>query len=215
MKTDQLVEILTFARQVFPHLSRITVYGSARYVNKKSAEDLRRLREAGLNRVHTGMESGDDVTLKKISKGTNAEEIIAAGLKLKEAGIQTSEYFLVGIAGRERSREHALASARVLSAFSPDFIRIRTFVPIRGTSMYDDYEQGAFELLSPHEALREIRCLIENLECQNSRVVSDHVSNYWNVEGVLPQDRSKMLQSLDQALAIDESHFRSALLRRL
>jgi len=210
MKTDQLLEIFSHARSLFPHLQRITVYGSARYINKKSEKDLLRLKEAGLSRVHTGMESGDDVVLARIQKGTSSEEIISAGKKLKEAGIETSEYYLTGIGGRDRTREHAINSARVLSAFSPDFIRIRTYVPIPGTPLYDDYKNGLFQLLTPHEALQEIRLLVENLVCENTMVLSDHVANYWNISGILPRDREAMLESVDQALQIDESRFRPA-----
>lgn len=208
MKTEQLLEIFDYTHSLFPYLDRITVYGSSRFVNKKSLEDLKRLRAAGLKRIHTGMESGDDIILERIKKGTNSQEIISAGLKLKEAGISVSEYYLVGIGGKERSREHALNSALTLSAFSPDFIRLRTYVPMPNTPLYDDYQNGVFALLSPHEALREVRLLIENLNCDNSQLLSDHINNYWNVYGILPQDKDKMLAEIDRALAIDESRFR-------
>ncbi len=210
MKTDQLVEIFEYARSLFPHLRRITVYGSARFVNKKSQADIMRIKEAGLTRVHMGMESGDDEVLERICKGTTADEIIAAGTKLKNAGIDVSEYYLVGIGGEELTNQHALNSAKVLSKFSPDFIRLRTFVPAPGTPLYDDYASGVFKLLSPHQALREIRLLIENLECQGTTVLSDHYSNYWDVNGKLPEDKEKMLKEIDEALSIDESRFRVA-----
>ncbi len=208
MKTDQLVEIFEYAHSLFPHLKRITVYGSARYVNVKKQDELIRLKEAGLARVHTGMESGDDEVLKRISKGVTAEGIISAGIKLKNAGIDVSEYYLVGIGGEELTEQHAINSAKALSQFSPDFIRLRTFVPVPGTPIYEDYQAGTFKLLSPHQALREIRLLIENLDCQGSTVLSDHVSNYWNVNGSLPEDKDKMLKDIDRALTIDESRFR-------
>lgn len=136
-------------------------------------------------------------------------EIIEAGLKLKVAGIETSQYFLVGIGGRERSAEHAVNSARVLNAFSPDFIRLRTLVLEPGSPLYDDYQNGTFQLLRPHEALAEIRLLIENLECENSLLLSDHVSNYSNINGRLPHDRKFMIKTLGYYLAIKESEFRS------
>ena len=215
MKTAQLVEIISYARELFPHLQRITVYGSARFVNKKSLEELQQLKDAGLSRIHTGMESGDDITLQRIHKGTTAAEIIDAGLKLKKVGIDTSEYYLVGIGGKERWREHALESARVLSAFSPDFIRLRTFVPVPGTPLYDEYKQGSFQLLSPHEALQEIGLLISNLNCEGSHVLSDHVSNYWNISGRLPEDRDIMLDGVKTALAVPENRFRPAEISRL
>jgi len=207
MKTDQLVEIFRYARELFPELQRITVYGSARFVNKKSQEDLVRLKEAGLSRIHMGMESGDDITLQNIRKGTTSAEIIAAGLKLKNAGIQTSEYYLVGIAGQARWREHAENSARVLSAISPDFIRLRTFAPERNTPILEEILAGTFQYLRPHEALQETRVLIENLHCDNSMVLSDHITNYWNINGLIPRDRNIMLAEIDRALQIDESRF--------
>lgn len=215
MKTDQLVEIFDYARELFPNLKRITVYGSARFVNKKSTNDIMRLKEAGLSRVHTGMETGDDFLLERICKGTTSAGIIEAGLKLKAAGIDTSEYYLAGIGGRAYSEQHAVNSARVLSAFSPDFIRIRTFVPIPGTPLYEEYERGEFELLTPHEAIREIRTLVENLECQGSMLLSDHVSNYVNVQGPLPTAKPIMIRELNRALKIDESQFRPAHLSQL
>ena len=215
MKTDQLLEILNHTTALFPHAERITMYGSARFVNRKPLEDLIRLKEAGLNRVHMGMESGDDVTLAAVNKGTTADEIIAAGRKLKLAGIETSEYYLVGIGGVERSMEHARQSARVLNEISPDFIRLRTFAPSFGTPLYDDYQTGKFKLLTPYQALAEVRVLIENLTCAGSMVLSDHVSNYWNVNGRIPQDKDEMLAALVYALTVDESNFRPAHLSRL
>lgn len=215
MKTDQLLEIFTYAHELFPHLKRITVYGSARFVNLKSLEDLQSLQAAGLKRIHMGMESGDDVVLERIKKGVGSDAIIEAGLKLKAAGIDTSEYYLVGAGGKERSREHALGSARVLSAISPNFIRLRTLIPQPGTPLYEEYQSGAFILLTPHEALQEIRLLIENLNCEGSRVLSDHVSNYGNVNGILPDDKEFMLQTVDQCLQIDESKFRPPHIGRL
>lgn len=208
MKTDDLVQIFQLAGQLFPHLQRITVYGSARYVAKKSAEDMVRLREAGLNRIHMGMESGDDVTLERICKGTTAEQIIDAGTKIKNAKIDVSEYYLAGAGGTDRTVEHAIESARVLSAFSPDFVRIRTVVPVPGTPLYQDYKSGNFHLLTPHEVLREIRLLVENMDVQGTVILSDHVSNYWNIQGRLPDDRQSMLDEIDHALTVDESRFR-------
>lgn len=208
MKTDQLVEIFRFARKLFPQLERITIYGSARYVNKKSQDDLNRLKQAGLTRIHMGMESGDDITLQRICKGVTAEEIIAAGQKLKQAGIEVSEYYIVGIAGQARWREHAENSARVLSAINPDFIRLRTFAPEHKTPIMEEIESGSLQLLSPHEALQEIRVLIDNLHSDNTMVVSDHITNYWNINGRLPIDREKMLAEIDRALQVNESRFR-------
>jgi radical SAM superfamily enzyme YgiQ (UPF0313 family) len=203
-KTDRLVEILTYARSLFPGLERITVYGSARYINKKSDDDLKRLKEAGLNRVHTGMESGDDEVLARIRKGVTSAEIVSAGLKLKNAGLETSQYYLTGAGGRDLWRKHAENSGKALSAFSPDFLRIRTLRVIRGTPLDLQRQNGEFELPSPLEALRELQVLIENLNCDGTRVLSDHMQNYWDIHGALPEDKPLMLAEIRRALTVDE-----------
>ncbi|MDT8903424.1 radical SAM protein [Anaeroselena agilis] len=208
MKTEQLLEILAFAREMFPRLSRVTSYGSARFINLKPAADLQLLREAGLTRIHSGMESGDDPVLAGIRKGATAAEIIAAGLKVKAAGMELSEYVLIGIGGRGRSCEHAAASAAVLNAINPDFIRLRTYIPIPGTPLYEDYRQGRFDLLSPHEALRETAMFIEHLDV-TGQLFSDHNSNYAYVNGRLPMDKQAMLAGIDKLLAMPEAAFRS------
>jgi radical SAM superfamily enzyme YgiQ (UPF0313 family) len=207
MKTDQLIEILNYAREMFPYLKRMTVYGSAKFIKLKKIEELRRLKEAGLTRIHSGMETGDDEVLRRIKKGFTSSEMIEAGLKVREAGIQLSEYILIGIGGRERTREHAIESARVLNAFTPDFVRIRTYVPWKNTPLYEDYSQGRFLLLSPHEALRETRLLIANLEGP-FELLSDHVSNFAWVNGNIPEDKPELLKSLDLLLEIPENEFR-------
>lgn len=210
LKTDQLVEIFEYSYELFPALERITVYGSAKYAGKKSAEDFRRLRAAGLRRIHMGMESGDDTVLELLCKGTDSAAIIRAGSAIKAAGIELSEYYLVGAGGQEHSAAHALNSARTVSEFSPDFLRLRTLVPVPGTPLYDDFRSGKFVPLSPHQALREIGLLIANANCEHTMVTSDHVSNYWNITGRLPADRESMLREIDRALTIDETNFRPA-----
>jgi len=215
MKTDQLVEIFDYARSLFPQLRRITLYGAARYITKKSAEDMQRLKNAGLTRLHMGMESGDDLTLQRLNKGSTAEMIIDAGRKVKAAGIDLSVYYLVGSGGLERTEEHARESARVINAVVPDFVRLRTLVPVPKTPLWDDYHRGEFQLLSPHQALREIYTLVENLQAEGTHVLSDHVSNYWDVDGIIPNDREAMLNDIKRALTIDESRYRNPLISQL
>ncbi|MGI6649229.1 MAG: radical SAM protein [Bacillota bacterium] len=208
LKTAELIEIFEFAQQLFPHLERITIYGSARFLLRKSLDDLKALRQAGLGRIHSGMESGDDEVLRRIQKGATADQIIEAGCRVKEAGIELSEYLLIGIGGRELSQQHALGSARVLNAIDPDFIRVRTYTPVPKTPLGQEYLAGSFQLPSPHEAIKELRLILENLKT-TGLFLSDHISNYANINGKLPEDKEKMLQILDYALTIDESKFPS------
>jgi radical SAM superfamily enzyme YgiQ (UPF0313 family) len=214
MKTSQLIEILQFARELFPHLERITVYGSAKFIKLKSLEELKSLRAAGLSRIHAGLESGDDVLLARLRKGATANEMIEAGLKVKEAGIELSEYILIGIGGLERTKEHALESARVLNAINPHFIRLRTWVPVPSAPLYKDYASGKFKLLSPYDALAETRLLIENLNI-TSYLASDHISNFINLNGQLPQAKEDFLAAIDKALKLPREMFRDEIIYQL
>jgi radical SAM superfamily enzyme YgiQ (UPF0313 family) len=209
MKTKELVEIFTYAQEVFPGLERITVYGSARFILKKSVAELRLLRDAGLQRIHSGMESGDNEVLSLINKGTDREGIIRAGLMIKEAAIELSEYIIVGVGGKSLTRQHAINSATALNEINPDFIRLRTFMPSKGTQMHAMYKNGEFSILSPHEALLETKLFVDNLQKIDSLLYSDHVSNYCDVHGRLPHDKEKMLQQIDYALTLPEASFRN------
>lgn len=206
MKTPDLAEILQFARATFPALQRITVYGAARFIARKTPEELATLRAAGLSRIHSGLETGDPLLLDKIGKGTTPEQAIAAGQKVKAAGIELSEYILVGIGGRRYWQQHALGSAHVLSQINPDFVRLRTLTPIPGTPLYDEMTRGEFELPTPHGALQETRLLLENLEI-DGWLLSDHISNFCNINGQLPAAKAEMLSQLDQALQLPENSF--------
>lgn len=207
MPAAELAEICRYARSLFPNLERITVYGSSRYIYKKGLEDLKILKEAGLNRIHVGLESGDDEILKRVKKGTTAAEQIKAGLWVREAGIELSEYVILGLGGQERSQAHARETARVLNAIQPDFIRLRTFVPKINTLMLHQVRKGRFQMLSPHQVLEETRLLLEALICA-SLVTSDHYTNYLNLQGRLPEDKPRLLAAIDRALTRDESTFR-------
>ena len=207
MPTDDLAAICTHAHTLFPHLERITVYGSSQYIHRKGLSDLIRLKQAGLTRIHVGLESGDDVVLRRIKKGMTAREQIEAGQWVIEAGIELSEYVMVGIGGRERGREHALHTAKALNAINPDFIRIRTFLPKINTLLLHQIRKGRFQILSPQEALCEAGAIIRNLDV-TSQIASDHYTNYVDVHGVLPQDRGRMLKTIEKSLQLGEEMFR-------
>jgi len=207
MKTEDLCEILVFAKGVFPEIGRITVYGSSQYIHKKGLQGLKRLAEAGLSRIHVGLESGDDVILKKIKKGTDSREQIQAGKWVMDAGIKLSVYVILGIGGKERSEPHAIETARVLNQIEPDFIRLRTFVPKVNTPLLEDVEKGVFQMLGPHEVLEETAVLIKGIEA-SSYLASDHYTNYINLEGRLPKAKTRLLEQIETALKRDEASFR-------
>lgn len=199
IRADKLAEIVEFLYQTFPSLERVTSYGRAKTVLSKKTKDLRRWKEVGLSRLHLGLESGDDKVLADVKKGVTAEEMIQAGLKVKEAGISLSEYVILGLGGKGRSEQHAEATARVLNRINPDFIRVRTLALRPNTPLEERHRRGEFQLCTPEEILREERRLIEALEV-TSEFVSDHITNYLMVEGKLPQDKEQMLKIIDLAL---------------
>ena len=207
MKTDDLCEIITFVKKVFKRLERVTVYGSSQYIHKKGLQGLKRLADAGLSRIHVGLESGDDVILKRIKKGTFSQEQIEAGKWVINAGIELSLYVILGIGGKDRTIPHARETARVLNHIEPDFIRLRTFVPKINTPLLDEIQDGSFEMLAPHEVLQETALLIKNIQV-SSYLTSDHYTNYINLEGRLPEFKNRLLEKINGALKKDEKSFR-------
>lgn len=204
LKTQELEEILDYTYRVYPNLERITSYARAKTIlHTKTVSELRRLNEAGLTRLHVGLETGDDWLLKFINKGATAEEMIKAGRMVVESGIHLSEYVILGLGGVERSEIHARETARVLNQIDPAFIRVRTLVPIPGTPLYEVFEKGILHLGSPLDILKETRILIDELEV-NSEFLSDHVSNYLPINGKLPEDKHDMLEFLDSHIELLE-----------
>ncbi|MDY6951696.1 MAG: radical SAM protein [Thermodesulfobacteriota bacterium] len=207
MKTDDLAEVCMFARKTFPSLERITVYGSSQFIHKKGPARLEQLWKAGLKRIHVGLESGDDMILKRIRKGTHAQEQIEAGRWVLAAGMELSLYVILGIGGQERTGEHARQTARVINDIAPTFVRLRTFVPKINTPLLEEVREGRFEMLTPHGVLEETRQILEGLSIQ-TMLASDHYTNYINLCGNLPEDKRKLLKEIATALAQDESEFR-------
>jgi radical SAM superfamily enzyme YgiQ (UPF0313 family) len=207
LPTDTLVAIGEAARERFPHLERITMYGSARFLAKKDFDEWRRIGEAGITRIHSGLESGDPVTLEQIHKGVNPESAAHAFNHVLKAGIELSVYLMVGVAGLERWREHAERSADVLNRASPDFIRLRTFVPALGTEWCERWRHGDLTLLDAYQALEETRLLVERLQGPTV-LLSDHISNFLDIHGRIPEDKAIMLEAIDEALEWPPERFR-------
>jgi radical SAM superfamily enzyme YgiQ (UPF0313 family) len=207
MKTKDFVEILKYTKKLFPNLKRITIYGSAQYIVRKGLDDLKKIANAGLSRIHVGLESGDDAILKYVKKGSTKDIQIKAGKLVKQAGIELSEYVVLGLGGKKRTKQHIKETIDVLNQINPDFIRIRTFLPKINTPILEEIKSGSFQILSPHEVLTETYRLIKNLKV-TSQIFSDHYTNYIGVNGKLPEDRDVMLQIIQEALKKDESSFR-------
>ena len=204
IKPDVLVEILEYARMVFPSVQRITSYARSHTIARISDADMERLAAAGLNRIHIGMESACDAVLDFVKKGVDKKTHIEAGQKVKRAGIELSEYFMPGLGGAEYSRKNALETADALNQIDADFIRIRTLGLPENIELFEDYRSGNFAKLGDIAMAEELLLMLENLEGITSTVKSDHILNLLQeVEGTLPGDREKLLAPLRSFLALD------------
>ena len=202
-------EIIQHIKLRFPDSDRITSYARAKTLMKLGSERLKKIKEAGLTRVHVGLESGDKKTLEFMQKGATPEEMIAGGRAAREAGLELSFYILIGAGGKDRLKEHAVESAKVCNEVNPDFIRLRTLVVQRGSLLEEKKNSGHYKPTSPIEKLQEVKIFIENLEVNQCELASDHFTNYiWvnnsvvyrGIYGMLPQEKQDMLDILDSTL---------------
>ena len=215
MKTDQLVDVLTYLLQTFPSIERVTTYARAKTIVQKSLDDLKAIRRAGLDRLHVGLESGDDTVLQQVRKGATAEIHIQAGRKALAAGFQLSEYWMPGLGGKALWEDHARNTARVLNAIDPHYIRSRPFRAWPGTPMAQAAAEKRFEMLTPAGQLRELRLTIEDLTV-TGRVCFDHMGNYWkdrygrhlfshSYQGYqFPEQKQTVLDLIDEGLKVGE-----------
>jgi coproporphyrinogen III oxidase-like Fe-S oxidoreductase len=202
-RPDDLIRIVEGIRERFPEVGRITAYARAHTLVRRSLAELRRIRAAGLDRLHVGLESGCDEVLKLVSKGITRTEQIEAGRRAKEADFELSEYVMPGLGGRRLSDAHADDTASALDAIQPDFIRLRTTTVSPGTELADMQRQGAFEPLGEAEVVREIRRLISGLGNVHSHIESDHAMNLlMEVRGSLPGDQQHLLDQCDTFLCL-------------
>ena len=197
--TDYLVKIIKYVREKLNNVQRLSCYAKALDILRKTDEELKELSEAGLDIVYMGLESGSSTILRMMHKGTNAESMIKAGKKVLEAGIKLSLYVLIGLGGKKYSDEHVAETAKVLTEINPTIFRFRTLHVPETTPLYDDIENGEFELLSPVECLKEEREIIARLgENVSSEVYNDHMNNYCYLETKnIKVDRQRFIKALD------------------
>ena len=204
IKPSNLVEILIHLKKQFPWVERVTSYARSHTIARIKDPDLKAIRDAGLNRIHIGLESGSDKVLKMVKKGVTKETHVKAGLKVKKAGMELSEYIMPGLGGREYSKIHALETADALNRINPEFIRLRTLAIPNSVELFDDLKAGGFEKCTDLMMAKEILLLIESLNGITSVLKSDHILNLFeNVEGTLPRDKERMLEILRTFLAME------------
>ena len=205
LPADTLVKALRHLHEKVPGVKRVTSYARSSTLNRKTLQELEAIHEAGLHRIHVGMESGSDTVLKLIRKGCTAQDHILGGRKVVDAGMSLSMYVMPGLGGKEHSREHAVESARVLNAVDPHFIRLRSLrIPSRAPLSVEKLA-GRFIPLTDDETVREIRLFIESLEGIRGTLTSDHIMNLLEtVSGTFPQDKGKMLEVIDNYLDLND-----------
>lgn len=199
IKTEDLLTILEEVRRLFPGVKRVASYGTAQDILRKTEEDLRKLREAGLGIVYVGVESGDNEILEYIHKGVTAEEVIAAGQKLKRCGIQTSVTLISGLGGRGRVRQHALSCARLVTEMNPEYASFLTLRLYEGTPMYADVVEGRFARITPDEIMDEMEIFLKHVDSPGTVFRTNHASNYVVLAGNLNDDIPEMMATLEEA----------------
>lgn len=200
LSTRRLLQILERLYRSFPHLQRVGVYGTPRDVLRKTPEQLKELKAAGLGIVYLGVETGDPELLASIRKGVSREQMIEAGQRMVSSGILLSPTVIAGLGGPELSERHARATAEVINAIDPPYLGVLTLIVEEGTPIAEDYRQGLLKLLNPLEVLKEIRVLVENLKTSHCVFRANHASNYLPLRGILSQDKAALLAAIDSVI---------------
>ena len=204
MRAPELTQVITLLRKTFPSLNRVTTYGRSHTAARKSLAELKEIKDAGLDRIHIGLETGYDPLLTYIEKGCTAKNHIEGGKKVKEAGISLCEYVMPGLGGKKMSQEHARETARVLNEIDPDYIRLRSLHITPAMPLWTKLQNGDFELQTEDEVVKEIGIFIENLQV-TSYLKSDHTLNLlMEIEGKMPEDKEKCLNIINKYLSLPE-----------
>jgi radical SAM superfamily enzyme YgiQ (UPF0313 family) len=200
MDLEMWLPILQACRALFPRLRRVSCYATATNVLAKTPDELARLRAHGLELIYMGPESGDDVTLKRIAKGSTAAEHVEASAKAHAAGLAVSAIFLLGAGGVERSAEHAAASAALATAMDPEFLAALTLTVVPTTPLATLTSRGQFVLPSVDRLLGELRTFVAEARPRDALFRTNHASNYLALGGRLPRDRERIVTAIDRAL---------------
>ncbi|HJC31800.1 MAG TPA: B12-binding domain-containing radical SAM protein [Candidatus Anaerobutyricum faecale] len=199
LKTRDLLDILSFIRVKFPFCERVTAYATARDILRKTDEELQALKKEGLSMVYVGAESGDPVILAHVKKDVTVEEMIQAADKLKKCGIQLSLTLISGLGGKERLREHALESARLVSAMKPEYLGFLTLMLEKGAPILEEIQAGQLTLLFPDAVMEEMKLFLTHVDSDGTVFRANHASNYLALKGTLNGDIPAMLAQVEEA----------------
>ena len=201
VKTPLLLELLAYVKDHFPNAERVTAYGTASDVLRKSEEELKALARAGLEMVYLGAESGDDEILVQIKKGQTAAELIEAGRKLKRCGIKTSVTLISGLGGPEGMEKHALGSAKLINEMNPEYAAILSLQLRADSPMAQEVIRGERKLLTADQTVEETEIFLNAIDSPGTVFRSNHASNYVSLAGVFNDDIPEMLEQLEDAKA--------------
>ena len=218
LPVDYLLAVLKALYAAFPRLRRVTTYAGPLTTLRKTPEELRTIRQAGLQRAYLGVETGDDALLRHVKKGVGAEGMLRAGRALVEAGFDLWAIVITGLegGGREALERNAALTAQMVNQMVPRHLSSMTLMPVEGTPLYEEVRRGELTLQTPFENLLEVRRLVEQIELENLHYTSNHASNYLPIKGTLTRDRDAILAQIDQVLASgDPSLLRDDALRGL
>ena len=198
LKTEKLLELLSYIKKEFPNVKRISSYSGPLDILRKSEDELKAVRDAGLELLYMGVESGSDNILSMMKKGVSQKEMIEAGQKAVKAGFKFSCMIISGLGGTEYMEEHALESAKVISAINPHYFSLLRLVVEEESELAEDVRQGKFHLLTPLQVLDENIIMLENMELTDCIFRANHVSNHVNQAGTLNKDKEMLIQRLEK-----------------
>lgn len=203
MRTKDLIEVLTTLKKAFPSLKRISSYGRAQNMMRKSEPEIGEIHDAGLNMLYCGIESGSDQVLKMVNKGVTQDAIIQSTLRTRQAGMSIMAFVILGLGGKELSHEHVTQTAHVLNTINPNSIRIMSLAVKQDTELFKKTEDGSFTMLSETEMVEEQRRLIQSLEGIHCHYGNFHTINLLTeLEGIFPDDKTKLLSIIDDFLSL-------------
>ncbi|MHA1753493.1 MAG: radical SAM protein [Candidatus Helarchaeota archaeon] len=217
IKTDKLLKILNLLYKYYPNLWRVGIYATALNVLHKTDDELRKLKDAGLGIIYLGIESGDDVILRRVKKNMTSAQMVEACKRILKIGFELSITIILGLGGKNRWRENAIETARVINEINaPTYIGALTLMIPRGTPLFEEYIAGEFEPLTDLEILKEMRLLIDQIDITNKSIFrSNHASNYLPLGGTLPDDKEKLLEVIDNVIKNPIGKLRPEYYRRL
>ncbi|MDD5475863.1 MAG: radical SAM protein [Syntrophales bacterium] len=196
----RLVPILESINLNIRGLTRIGTYANTKSVLRKTPEELRQLRELGLRIAYLGVETGNRELLKVIRKGADYDQIVQAGRRIIDAGIELSVTVLLGIGGVEKSIEHARDTARILTDIDPHYVGALTVMIIPETPLHDELKRGEFTLPDTFGFLEELKIMIEESDFTNCFFTSNHASNYVPLRLRLPGEKEDAVNLLKEII---------------